>query len=331
MADLEKTAVFDDLQVMSFGGIPIAWDRIEIRSSLRKHVHEYRHTPGGQIEKQGRTLYTITVSGIFDTEIEPPAYNDGIVNYPDALIAARMKYENETTDDLVIPTVGTIKACITEWTQTADVRVRSGERVTLVFLEDQADRFLPDGIAETLTSSSLKSTAETLIESITNPAPDAPVNDDGLAIKPELEGIPGTNGFFSQLNNAINSVLAIRDTGDMYSNLVAGKIEGIALLCREMDRTWAGFEDPRNWPILQALKNVWWAAEQLAGNVRDSVESPIKTYRVPHRMTITEVSTAVYGRTDFGFDILGLNVVEDAFDIRAGTALRYYADLQRAA
>src|SRR5262249_28189814 len=129
--------VFDQLQRASFDGVPFPVESVDVTSDLRHHVHEYPHTAGGDPEKLGRSLYRIQMLGNFQATFR--AYPK---LWPEALTKLRKTFEAEKTADLVIPTIGTIKAFITKWRQRSTAKIRSGEKVEIEFLEDQASAFL---------------------------------------------------------------------------------------------------------------------------------------------------------------------------------------------
>lgn len=296
-------AHFDSLSSAKFGDIAFAWRRYSIRSSLRKHVHEYRHTPGGALEKQGRTVYSIRFSCHFDETLNA---KKKFGNYPENLGNIRALFEKETTAALYVPTLGTIQAVITDFSQEADAeRQRSGEAVELEFTEDQSKRFLVDSILVNLDSSGLGNASTGLLDTSTKL--NVPTN------------------IFDTITDAVNGVLAIRDQAGIYPQLLAAKILYVADLCREADRTLAQLKDPLNHELLEALKVLWAAANDLAKNVTE-VSGVIQTYVVPQRMTIQQVSTAIYKRSDRAFDILSLNEFSDALAIPAGSQVRYYVD-----
>lgn len=115
--------VFDQLQRASFFEIPFPVKSVHIRGRLRRHEHEYLRVPGALNEKLGRGLYMIEMEAVFDANIK--GYGR---LWPNSLGQLREIYEQELTGDLVVPTIGTIPAFITEWDQTAEMgRVRSGK------------------------------------------------------------------------------------------------------------------------------------------------------------------------------------------------------------
>lgn len=296
-------AYLDTLPRASFNGVEFAWDDLSIRSSLRHHVHEYRHTGGGALEKQGRSLYRIRFAGWFDEQLaslKKPFKG----NYPEGLYAIRTMFENEETHDLVVPTLGTIKACLVEFEQrSTPEKNRSGERAELAFIEDQSSKFLVESLFIDLTSSGLPSAMTGILDTATS--------------------LKVPTNIFDDITDAVNGVLAIRDTADMYSQLAAAKVLGLANLLGEADRTLDALQDPTNHALLEAVKVLWAQTNELAKNVTGN-QAAIHTKTTPRRMTIQEVSVWIFGRSDRSFDILQLNEFDDALAIPGGTSVRYF-------
>ena len=296
-------AYFDRLERAAFGGIEFAWDDLSIRSSLRHHVHEYRRTAGGALEKQGRSLYRIRFSCVFDealSTIKKPFAN----NYPEALYALRTMFENEETRPLIVPTLGTVDCCIIEFEQrAAPEKSRNGERVDITCLEDQSSRFLVDSLLIDLDYGGLDASRTSMLEL---------AEDRGL----------DTN-IFDAIQDAVDQVLAIRDTADMYNQLAAAKVLALVDIMREADRTITDFQNPQNHPVLEAFKVLWAQAVSLGENVLQK-QATIHSVTTPKVMSIQDVSAFIYGRTDRAFDLLALNEFVDALAIPGGTVVRYF-------
>lgn len=299
------SAYFDQLDRASFNGVEFAWHDLAIKSSLRRHVHEYRRTAGGALEKHGRSVYEIRFSCVFDEALSrlPKPYRG---NYPEGLYSLRTMFENEETHSLIVPTLGTIQACIVDFEARATPeRSRSGEFVELTFLEDQSSRFLVDSLFIDLDAGGLASASTAMLDTA-----------DRL-------GIP--SNIFDSITDAVNAVLAIRDTADMYSQLAVAKVLALQGILAEANRTLEQLQDPTNHELTEALKALWAEVAALAENVT-SRRSLIATKTLPTQMTIQQASSFIYGRSDKAFDLLQLNEFTDALAIPAGTSVRYFTE-----
>jgi prophage DNA circulation protein len=292
---------FDTLQQASFNGIKFPVDEIEVRGSIRDHVHEYPHSPGGTPEKEGRKLYEIDlVCPFHDTFVKYPGL------YPDGLALLRSNFENETTATLVVPTIGSIKAYAMTWTQRATGKQRSGERVTLKFREDQP----PDDLdAFILSTSSSVSTLSAQSQRFKLAAADGPQPQPSI---------------FDDLQNAVNAVLAIKDTGDRYGNLLEAKLLAVVSLCNDIDNLQI-LRNPSTFRIAYAMQDMWKSAleslKDIAGKKR-----ALSVYITRTTVAISDVAKTIYGNAARSMELLQLNPIEDAFAIPANTSIRYYAD-----
>lgn len=289
---------FDGFQRASFNVIAFPCEEIEVHGGIREHVHEYPHNPGGTPEKLGRKLYEIEMVCLFhDTFAGYPGL------YPDSLAAMRGHFETELTADLVIPTVGTIKAYCYDWKQRATGRQRSGERVTFRFREDMP----PDDLdAFVATASSIKGFVA-LAQNFRIVAQDAP---------------PPKPSLFDDIQNAINSVLAIKDQADLFGNLIEAKLLALANVCSQIDQLNI-LKDPTSYRIANAMHEIWKAS---LDSLRDlsQTQKKLETFKLPMLMTITDVARRLYGDASRSVEILQLNPITDAFAIPAGTPIRYY-------
>jgi hypothetical protein len=108
-----------------------------------------------------------------------------------------------------------------------------------------------------------------------------------------------------------------------------------AMLAQQADRVMnacatlealALFNDPMNWPVLDAVHDVWASANAVSLDVL-AQSRPMESFFVPRTMTVLEVSIAVYGDTTHALELLQLNAFNDALAIPPGTIVIYYAAL----
>lgn len=270
---------------------------VRVIGGLRDHVHEYPHVPGGDPEKLGRKLYVIEFDSVFFNEAQ--AYPN---LWPQRLKSLRDLFEAEITAELMIPTIGPIQAYAFDWDQEyTPTKMLNGERTRFRFREDQESAFL----AQRLVSIRVESLA-TL--------------SGNFAIKADEHGIE--RPFTDELLAAVNSVLAIHDQAELFGQLLANKIQNVADLCREFDQRISAFNDATSFPALEALKDLWAAANEL---VSDSSAGDLVflTYTVPRLMTISQIATAIYGDSSRAVELMQINPIEDAFAVPPGEKLRY--------
>lgn len=296
--------IFDNFPPASFQGVKFPVSESEIRGGLRDHVHEYPHSAGGTPEKMGRKLYEITL-----TIPAHATFRRYPTLYPDDVNFLQDLFEAQTTDDLVVPNIGTIRAYCYDWTRKASGKKRSGEDIVWRFREDPPADALDAWVVSVDTSTGL-------MGAVTN-------------LETAMEAVPP--GKLAQLMNQlgslierVNDMLAYKDQADLYGNLLEAKLLGIADLCSQIDGL-TDVKDPRNWRLADAMRSIW-ASTVGAVKDLDQKKQVLQTYVTPAAMTITDVSKALYRDAKRGMDILRLNAIEDAYAIPRGTSVRYYPD-----
>lgn len=284
---------------MSFDGIEFPIEEFRIVGGLRDHVHEYPHASGGAPEKLGRKLYSIHVTGLFQTNFRTYGYTD---LYPKGLANIRAKFERQLTAPLVIPTIGTIDVYAVNWTQSGTSKILSGEKVEIEFREDQSDSFLTIELVKVSFTSLRDETASLVVIA----------EDDGLS--PDL---------FTGIQDAVNSLTSIGDQVDLYNDLIQVKAAAVVDQCGQLDASADELNPANVWKTLAALHDVWAAAQKLQLDAAKAA-IPLKTYRTPMIMSVTDVSRALYGDNTQSLNLMRLNSLRDPLAIPADTLLTAY-------
>lgn len=286
---------FDKLKPMSFAGIKFPYKEYSVKGAYRKHVHEYPHVAGGAPEKLGRSLYEVTVSVDFRAGLTSKKYPQLITD----LGVLRALWEDGTTAELHIPHIGTVKMFADDWTERVKNTDRSNVTGEIKFLEDQESAFL---VLETIQIRT------------------ADFNDAAFA----LQGMPKSEeSLWSKINNAITSVLAIRDQAQLYGSLFAAKIDGLTSLLRQADETLDELNDPANSELLDALHRLWDATLSLKNDLQEQ-DDYLREFTVPVAMTVGQAAAAIYGDSSRGGELMQLNILADPLNLPPGTVLRYY-------
>jgi prophage DNA circulation protein len=256
----------------------------------------------------GRRPYVFTFSCDFH-DVPGSALARAYPNlYPGNLRLLREKFEKEITEDLVVPTIGTVAAVATSWSQSFSARFSSGESVTLEFIEDQDATKKGDSV-----------------ELDSGIAAMADANESLLAAAALADALkPTTQSVFQDINDAITKVQAVFGQADAYSRLVEGKIQAVVNLCAFADSQLEDLQDPVNHLVLSALKDLWLASQELAENFIETRQQ-LREYRVPKRMSVQQVASTLFGTTERTMELLQLNAFEDALSIPPGTVVVYVA------
>lgn len=304
--DIEKTAA-NAFPRAAFDTIEFVYHELSVKGGIRHHLHEFPHSPGAEVEKLGRKAYVITFTSHFHNLPGSELDKQYPELYPTRLRQLRELFEKEKTAELVVPTIGTISAVATSWTQSFSASKPTGESVTLEFVEDQEARAFDDQTTDY------------------GAAQISAVNDQLLAAAALAEfNAAATQSFFQDLNDAITAFQAVASAPDMMARVVEGKLRAIENLCIWGDSQLADLQKPENFLVVQALQDLWLSTKKLANNVVQT-RGQLLRYRVPKVMTVGQVSTALYGSSERAVEILQLNAFEDALAIQAGTTVVYAA------
>lgn len=295
---------FDSLKPASFDGISFPVEGVSTVGGYRIHVHEFPHTAGGQIEKLGRRLYRIKMRAFFAKL--PGSKLDQLYPdlYPFALYNLRSTFEDGKTGDLVIPTVGTIRAVCTEWPQQMTAMNRSGETAEFDFIEDSENDNLFENKAE---------------------FGDGTLATKNDALQIEAASLNPKPTVFDAINSAVNQALAYVGAVEQVNYLVSSKLLWVADLCRTADRTLLELNEPSNWRIVEALKQVQAESLKLATDTAGT-KKVLQQYIVTKTMSVTDVAASLYGDASRGVDLIRLNEIPDLYAIPRDTQLVYLAD-----
>lgn len=284
------------LKSASHGGISFPYSECRVRLTQRKHVHVFLHTPGGEVEKFGRSLYEIGFTIPAHDSLLPPYANF----YSTKLPQLWALWESSATAPLVVPSLGTLQGFNTEATRTIRGNVASGEPIDVSFIEDQQALFAlsalfrpsTDGLAPLLTR--FLALAQGLVE-------------------PSL---------LDQLTAAIDALIRLRSLGEVIANVVSAKIAG-AIYTLERLGVVNQLGLPGNYPALDALLDLHGAVL----GIRDDVQRRSRATNVkvtPARMSLVQLAVWVHGDASRANELLMINGFADPFNIPRGTAVKYY-------
>lgn len=278
----------------SFRGIPLAIRTASAKIGIRIHEHVYPHAPGAAIEKMGRKLYRFHVSGMFDENLPQSRYPRSLSN-----VGMMLKLcEKEQTGPLVIPWIGTVQTVVEEFEVTEVSENRSGLKFDAVFVEDLNNEF---AIMKFIRVD--RKQLRTGHEAFTSAGYKADI--------------------FSQIAAVVSFIFSIKDQFELYSALIRSKLDYLENLFREADAT--ATELWNDVVKLRIFQEMWDAVREF-GNDLAAKGLTFEYYTVPQVMSIQEVAVAIYQDASKSGDLLGLNPIENVFEIPAGTSIRYYAE-----
>lgn len=293
----------DQLSRFEFAGVAFPVVRYDMDGFMRAREHEYWKTPSARQEKGGRKAYPITVEPVFNESL-----NDRFPGlFPGGFRTLIKAFEAGETHDLVIPIYGKITAFCANWKPGFDAMLRNGISMPLRFVEDLQNTFTFDASITASNVASVGLKGDALNKALTD-VNLLGANDESL---------------FGKLTSAVNSVRAIRDQAIAYDQLVLSQLEAVLMLASEIDATVTAFADPANATAFDAFQDLWATTLDVANDLK-SKRVELQKYVVPKKMTIQEVSTAIYGDTSHAQDLFDMNDIENSFAIQAGTVIAYY-------
>lgn len=289
------------LKRASHMGIEFPITNSEVMGSIRDHIHIYPHAKGGAPEKLGRNLYTIRMEANFQATFKK---YPGL--WPLKLRELRGYWEDQTTGDLVVPTIGTIKAYCRNWTQKMDARIASGETVSLEFQEDQDASQLEQELQRvsiaSLQQAALKFNASKAL---------ADFQDDSTS-----------ESIFDAISDMANFVLSFADLAELGGNLLSSKLLALADLTRQFSRT--NFADNiSNEPVMGAFYELAATVQTIQEDI-NARNRKIEIYVTPRPTSMLALSQQLYGDGSHVDELMGMNAVDDQYAVRAGTRIKFY-------
>lgn len=297
-------SIADTFPQAYFRDVHFPVERSRILFALRDHVHEFPHTPGGAPEKLGRRLYQFQVSAVFDERFDsyPGLYPSGL----DTLMGYA---EQQTTGPFRLPQmVQEVSAYILTADREWNNRIRSGERVDIVFREDQSSTFLFSDLVSVQTGSITQSNADAQAQL--------------AAVRAQLAMDQPTQDLFTALTNTVASIKGLQDQAELYGNRLQGMVQDGINLCKTLDSAAPLLVVPA-WPVVNALHDLWSALQTMNDDILKQGVT-LQTFIVPIDEDIGRVSTSIFGDSTHVSDLLSLNAIVDPMLVKAGTSIRYY-------
>ncbi len=322
----------EQLGKASFDGIAFPLKSLEVAGGLRDHVHEYPHSPGGAVEKLGRKLYTVRMTGLFDVKVS--GYGDLL--WPGDLSDLFDRFEDQLTTTLHIPTIGDIQAYAVTWSRRATPELQSGEEMEVEFREDQSQAFLFEGLVN-ISATTLQTAAEQFDEDFAALLGGGTVSPIGGVVPSTTIPIPRAMSvaaaytqlrqvdvnLLTQIRNAFTAAITYSEQPERYAELILAKTEAAIGSCALAYDRIRVLRNPLMWKQFRSFKRVWASAQRLRESVGGRTNR-ILFYTAQTDTNLSAVSRAIYGDTSYGGTILRLNAIENPFRIPKGAVLRYY-------
>lgn len=290
-------SAISQLKPARFAGIAYPYTECRVKLSQRHHVHVYLHTPGGEVEKFGRALYTISQTIPAHDTLRAPYANF----YANTLPQLWAVWETGATADLEVPNLGTIRAFATEGMRTIRGNVSSGEPVEVSYLEDQQTLFA--------------------LSALFQPSTDG-IGPQLTMVLRRCAGLVEVN-LLDRLAAAVESLLAARDSALLLARVVMAKAQGVISLCEQVAKVPA-LSLPANFEAYSPLLDLHLSAITI---LQDAIRRarPTVILPAPARMSVTQLSAWRYGTTARAGEVLALNELTDPLAVPRGALVRFYA------
>lgn len=301
------TDIFDTWKQLSFGGIEFPFTDIQIRGSLRHHLHEYIKRPGGEVETLARKAYEIRVKCDFlDTIVPVNSFARYMDLYPGKLSRLLSMCEEGKPQDLFLPPTGKSMRCkAIDWTRSIQAARRSGESVEFSFLEDSTEAFQTQNLIGAQSAAIWPNTVsvQTEVEALNDPEAKTWLDKLSDSVTKWLDTVDRLNEDFEYQSARIDEVVS------RCAALAAVPALGTAAAAKANN----------------SLVRLW----ALTTRVRDaqaSASRPLLGFIVPTPgMSVVDVSFKLFNSPANVVDLLRLNSFDDAMNLPMGLPVRYRA------
>lgn len=214
--------IFDKYQLASFtiaNGLKVGFPVQKVRQEGANRVieRERPYRPGAKLDDTGSKAIRWTFEAIFHNSIEEPglaAFNSQVNLYPDILNELIAIFDRGETGDLVVPTIGRVRAKAFTYSRIEDVNLFDGAAVSLVFVEDNEDNVN----ARSITAPTINAQGNRMAAKTTFDAESVAISGNGLA---------SLRTAASQLQTAINAPGDTLDDVRTQANTVRHSIEQV--------------------------------------------------------------------------------------------------------
>lgn len=302
-------SLFDQFTRASFGGIEFAYTKISISGDGRLPVHQFSGVKGGAQEPQGRNLYKVSIDAVFDQGLLH------YVDYPGTVAKLIDLFEQQKVEQLSVPHRVPIFARCANWDSELSVRIRSGERMHLVFLEDMQDDL------DTSTRN-FQYAAPAMMDFVLEQS--VPVLFEAAASTSALDRTRGLE--LADILNAMSDAVDIMATPGniigMAGAILANRAASVVNLClRAYDI--ALVQAPGGFGLAEAIRAVWLSAQQAVDD-HASKRRRIFTWTVRSTQSVGQLSLDIYKTSKYVEELLQANSFDDDQRIPAGSKVFYF-------
>ena len=311
--------IFDKYQLASFTlangnhvGFPVQKIRQDGANRVIERERPYR--PGAKLDDTGSKAIHWTFEAIFHNSIQEPgltAFNDQVPLYPDALNSLIEDINEGQTGDLVVPTIGKVRAKALDYSRVEDVNLFDGATVMLVFVEDNED----DVTARSIQAPTINAQGTRMADKTTFDAESLAISGNGLA---------SLRTAASQLETAINAPGDLFDDIRVQANAVKHSVEQVTGAFTKQSKEGRDLlDDPTATDADRALADLSDAAMRSTNQPRAG-RRPIITVVSVRPTTLQQVAT---GYHQLYSDLLAINdQIPNVLLIPPNTLIKIFAN-----
>lgn len=256
--------IFDKYQLASFtlaNGLKVAFPVQKIRQDGANRVieRERPYRAGAKLDDTGPKAITWTFECIFHNSINEPglaAFNNQVNLYPDALNDLISIFDEGQTGDLVVPTIGRVRAKALDYQRVEDVSLFDGATMMLVFKEDNEDNV----DARSITAPTINAQGQRMAGKTTFDAESVAISGNGMA---------SVRTAASQLQTAINAPGDSLDDVRAQATTVRNSVKQVMGAFKDNSQPGRGkLNDPTSTDVQRALADIADTAARAANQPR---------------------------------------------------------------
>lgn len=311
--------IFDKYQIASFTlpngdkvGFPV--QKITQDGANRVIERERPYRQGAKLDNTGSKAITWTFECIFHNSIDEPgldAFNRQENLYPGVLNTLIEIFDFGLTGDLVVPTIGKVRAKALDYRRVEDVNLFDGATMMLVFKEDNEDNVN----ARTITAPTINAQGNRMSQKTTFDAESIAISGNGLA---------SLRTAASQLQTAINAPGDTLDDVRTQANTVRHSVDQVDNAFTQSNQEGRDLlTDPTSTDTVRALADLKDTAMRSTNQPRRGRPVLITVVAI-RETTLQDVATAFSQNYS---DLLSVNPqIPNALSLPVNTVIRIFAN-----
>lgn len=269
-------------QLLGFKWRGISFPVNEMTLTLRQDLvpHKFFNRDGADVEATGRAPLEISATIPFRNGVVPGLSEDYRILYPDTYRAFLVAMADKSIGPLTHPELGDMQCrpeqCSTNWTGTK----RDGVDVTSSWMETTE---FDDSLQSALAGASPIAEAEYAALSL------------DTQFRLSAADLPKTPEYKPDLADTMRQISAMGDQMSIASNRVTGRIDALTYRIKNIKRSFARTNNPKNFPVQQAIERMESALRDVPKALSAGRRS-VSYYRAPRDITMSGLAILIPAR-----------------------------------